>query len=61
VVVAVSYTGQIKRLKAAGLHTGYSAHGSVSGWIELRRVLELAALPEVKHIVMQPEVHLHAH
>ncbi len=58
IVVSVTYRGERAALVSAGLQTGFDQDGVVSGIIEVRRVLTLAALPEVLRIEMQPEVHL---
>jgi len=57
VVVVVTYSGQREALVAAGLQPGFDRDGVVSGIIEKRRVLGLAALPQVIRIAMEPEVH----
>jgi hypothetical protein len=57
IVVVVTYSGDREALVAAGLDTGFDQNGVISGIIEKRRVLTLAALPQVIRIVMQPEVH----
>ena len=57
VVVVVTYQGDREALVAAGLQTGFDQGGVVSGRIEKRRVLELATLPQVIRVVMEPEVH----
>jgi len=56
VTLEVTYTGELTTLVAAGLATGLAANGSVSGQLEIRRLLELAALPEVLSIEVQPVV-----
>ena len=57
VAVAVKHQGGLSTLAEAGLSTGFDQDGTVSGVIELRRVLTFAALHEVIFVSAEPDVH----
>jgi subtilisin family serine protease len=55
VSVKVTYTGDLKSLRAAGLEAGFDHDGVVSGLIALGDVEKLAALPNVVRIMREPK------
>lgn len=58
VTVSIEYEGDVVgSLRAAGLQTGYDSGGSVSGHIGLRDLEQLAGVPGIARLTMQPEVH----
>ena len=54
VTVSVTYTGDLAELQRAGLSTGYDAGGEVTGQIAFQDLEQLAAVPGVVHVEMQP-------
>lgn len=58
VTVSIDYEGDIVgALRAAGLQTGYDSESHVSGHIGLRDLEQLAAVPGIVRMTMQPESH----
>jgi hypothetical protein len=58
VTVSIDYGGDVVgALRAAGLQTGYDAGGQLSGQIGLRELEQLAGVPGIVRMTMQPEVH----
>jgi subtilisin family serine protease len=52
--VSVTYTGDLAALQAAGLTSGHDEHGEVSGQIAFKDVEQLALVPGVVLVEMQP-------
>lgn len=58
VAITVTYTGELDALRAAGMQTGIEEPGTVSGYILLRDVERLEAVPGVSAIEMPPNVRI---
>ncbi len=52
--VSVEYAGDVAELSSAGLSTGYSSDGEVTGQIAFRNLERLVAIPGVIRVTMQP-------
>ena len=58
VTVSIDYEGDVVgALRAAGLQTGYDSEGHVSGHIGIRDIEQLAGVPGIVRMTMQPEIH----
>ena len=58
VTVSIVYEGDVVgAFRAAGLQPGYDSAGHVSGHIGLRDLEQLAGVPGIVRMTMQPEVH----